>query len=69
MGRSTDHLSSEPYASWRVDRYLLGQLQVGPVILSVRVEPHKVGHRSVQEVQEGGRQDGHVDVLPLEREH
>lgn len=33
------------------------------------MEAHEVRHRGVQEVEEGGGQDGNVDVLPLEGEH
>lgn len=55
--------------SSRHRRYLLRQLQLGAVVLTVGVQAHEVRHGGVQEVEEGGGQDGDVDVLPLEGEH
>ncbi|TNN86613.1 hypothetical protein EYF80_003081 [Liparis tanakae] len=49
---------------WQFDEVVLGA-----VILSVGLEAHEIRHRSVQEVEEGGGQNGNVDVLPLEGEH
>lgn len=49
--------------------YLLWQLQLGAVILSIRVEAHQIWNRSIQEMEEGGRQNGNIHVLPLEGEH
>lgn len=48
---------------------LLRQFQLGAVVLAVRMKAHEVRHGRIQEVQQRGRQDGHVDVLPLEWEH
>lgn len=48
---------------------LLRQFQLGAVVLAVGVKAHEVRHGRIQEVQQRSRQDGHVDVLPLEREH
>lgn len=49
--------------------YLLRQLEVGAVILAIRMEAHKIRHRSIQEVEEGGGQNGNIHMLPLEGEH
>lgn len=52
----------------RYFRYLLGQLQFGPVRALFGLETHHVRDRGVQEVSERRREDGDVNVLPLERE-
>lgn len=49
--------------------YLLRQLKVGAVILAIRMEAHQIGHRGIQEVEEGGGQNGNIHMLPLEGEH
>ena len=51
-----------------IGRYLLGQLQLGPVGPLPGLQPHEVGDGRVQEVEQRGGQDGHVHVLPLEGE-
>lgn len=48
---------------------LLRQFQLGSVVLAVGVKAHEVRHGRIQEMQQGSGQDGHVNVLPLEREH
>lgn len=52
----------------KVDTDLLRQLQLGAVGSLLRLQPHQVGNRSIQEMQEGGRKDGDIDMLPLEWE-
>jgi len=47
---------------------LLGQLQLGAIGSLLGLQPHQVGNGSVQKMQERGRKDGDVHVLPLKRE-
>lgn len=46
--------------------YLLGKLEFGAVSALFRLQAHQVGNGCIQEVEEGGWQDGNVDMLPLE---
>lgn len=46
--------------------HLLRQLQFGAVRALFGLQAHEVGHRGIQEVQQGCGKDGHVYMLPLE---
>lgn len=48
--------------------YLLRKLQLGAVSSLLGLQAHEVGNGSIQEVEQGGRQDGNIDVLPLKGE-
>lgn len=52
----------------KADTDLLRQLQLGAVGALLRLQPHQVGNRSIQKMQERGRKDGDVHMLPLKRE-
>ena len=51
-----------------LSKYLLRQLQLGAVGALLGLQTHQVGHGGIQEVAQRGGQDGHVHMLPLERE-
>lgn len=55
-------------ATPKAETDLLRQLQLGAVGSLLGLQPHQVGNRSVQKMQERGRKDGDIHVLPLKRE-
>lgn len=55
-------------ATPKADTDLLRQLQLGAVGSLLRLQTHQVGNRSIQKMQERGRKDGDIHVLPLKWE-
>lgn len=50
----------------RLMLYLLRKLEFGAVSALFGLQAHQVGNRCIEEMKEGGWQDGNIDVLPLE---